>query len=214
MQEFAEIEEDLWGYRTPYSSPEQIAASFPGRVADAIARYEVTTIACEPSTRVVGFKRVFAELTIGEPLYEALMNGRTGYRAQYLVSQTLGEAFNERLVTSVAAMLIESEQLYTEDVNRELCLRSLQGPFTKVWFPKEITDLANQARLLELEEVITAPAWVSYWRDRPAPRKGLLAPKAENYAVLLNGTFVRPEDWSMWEQKPERSGELHARGWT
>jgi hypothetical protein len=146
-------------------------------------------------------------------LFDQLMNGATGYRAHYSVGIESGEDFNRQLVEAVAPIIVHAEHLYKDKFDYILCERSLFGPFSKFWFTKELTDLSAQAYLLKFQEELRVPQWLEYWRNRPRPRNGLLAPVLDEPAVLLNGTFVNNAG-EAYEQKPGRSGQLLDSGWT
>jgi len=141
------------------------------------------------------------------------MNGSTGYRAHYAVSVALGEAFNLALVQAVTPLVIAAEALYESRFTREFCSQSLLGRFSRLWYPKELTDPSAQAQLLKFKPAIRHARWARYWQALPQPHKGLLAPVSEQASVLLNGTFVS-EDGTDFEQKPGRSQQLLESGWT
>jgi hypothetical protein len=79
-----------------------------------------------------------------------------------------------------APLVVQAENLYSGSFDNLLCRQSLLGPFSKVWFPKELTDPSAQNHLLTLEEELLVPRWVEYWQKLPKPRKGLLAPIPES----------------------------------
>jgi hypothetical protein len=99
--------------------------------------------------------------------------------------------------------------LYADRYSTSDFSRSLLGRFSKLWFPKSLTDEDNTKNLKNLQERIAAPRWMSYWHNRATPRKGLQAPACDE--ILLNGTFIN-EDGD-FEQKPSRSKDLWERGW-
>ena len=137
-----------------------------------------------------GYQRASITIPMSQALVDQLMNGPTGYRAHYAASVEDGEKFNRALVEAIAPLVIETEGLYAGFFSRAFCNASLMGRFTKVWFPKHLTDPSAQVELLQLEAAITHPAWVAHWHSLPRPHKGLLAPMPEPPAILLNGTFV------------------------
>jgi hypothetical protein len=203
----------LWGHKTPTVSPDDLVQQMVAATDLAIAEYLVLPEGPLPSTDAPGHQRISAVIPISETLLDQLMNGRTGYRAHYAASIKEGEAFNRLLVEAVAPRIIAASALYEDKFSTELCRASLLGPYSKFWFTKQLTDPSAQALLLRCPEVIRFPRWQEYWRSRPKPRKGLLAPMPEQIAVLLNGSFVN-ESGVYYEQKPGRSAELFACGWT
>jgi len=146
-------------------------------------------------------------------LYDQLMNGPTGYRAHYSVGIECGVNFNRRLVEAVAPIIVCAEHLYKDKFDPFLCKSSLLGPFSKFWFPKELTDLSAQDQLEKFKEVILVARWIAYWRNENGLKKGMLAPIPDEPSVLLNGTFVN-EAGEAYEQKPYRSRQLFESGWT
>lgn len=110
-------------------------------------------------------------------------------------------------------LIVEAEDLYTSRFSRMFCTRSLLGPFSKFWYPKELTDLSVHTGFLRFKEVLRHPQWRNYWHALPKPHKGLLAPFPMNTSVLLNGTFVN-DDGNVYEQRPGRSQQLFEAGWT
>lgn len=202
-----------WGYVTPEVSPRELVDRLVAETEQATAEYSVLPEGPMPSTDAPGHERVLAVIPVSPELLDQLMNGRTGYRAHYAASIEAGEAFNRVLVESVATRIIAASALYEDKFSVDLCRKSLLGPFSKFWFTKQLTDPSAQEQLLRCPETIRFPRWQEYWRSKPKPRKGLLAPKPEHVAVLLNGSFVNKAG-SYYEQKPGRSAELFACGWT
>ena len=180
----------------------------------AIDNFEFIAVDRDDANNNPGFCRVSANIPIKAELFNQFFNGRTGYRAQYYESVETGESFNGSVVDLMTGVILQNRRLLTEAVSPELCEKSLGGPHTKVWFPKEVTSPDYEPELLLLSETIRAQRWVDYWRSRSRPRKGLLAPRPAEPAILLNGTFVNPNDWSVWNQKPDRSRQVFESGWT
>jgi hypothetical protein len=201
-----------WGYDAGAISPEEIVRRVRDDVRRAIAEYEALPHP-DPCGDKSGYRRVSIEVSLTSTVFDQLMNGATGYRAHYAAGIDLGEQFNQRLLESVAPMIIASEQLYASVFDRVFCERSLLGPFSKFWFSKQLTDPSAQAELLKCTEEIRVSRWVEYWSHRSKPRKGLLAPRPTNPVVLLNGTFVNAVG-EVHEQKPGRSKQLFNTGWT
>lgn len=198
-----------WGYETPPIQPLEIVAQIKQETAKAIADWAALPSE-EPCHDRLGYRRVSVAIPISNTtLFHQLMNGPTGYRAHYARGIAAGEDFNRILVEAIAPLFIQSEQLCQFD--HRLCQRSLLGPYSKIWFSKDITDGDYEHRLLELAEVLVVPQWQTYWRLFPKPWKGLLAPNSSS--IVLNGTFVS-DDGIVYEQKPGRSKELFESGWT
>jgi hypothetical protein len=141
------------------------------------------------------------------------MHGATGYRAHYSVGVGRGEEFNRRLVETVVPLVIAFQNVRGIGTDPAVFRKSLLGKFSKLWFTKDLTDPSAEGYLQGLEEEITVPRWVAFWRERVKPWKGLLVPVPDEPAVLLNGTFVNNAGQE-YEQKPGRSQEIFDSGWT
>ena len=214
MERFVELDPNLWGYQAAKIEPLQIVERLVHEVHKGISDYSIIAIDMDPCRSKDGYKRVYAELSVCPELYDQFFNGNSGYRAQYCMGEAVGERFNDHIVKVIAPILIESHQLYTKDVSRDFCERSLLGPHTKLWFSKEITSPDYESHLCLLPESIRVPKWVAHWQNRCEPRKGLLAPRPEELIILLNGTFIHSDSFQLWNQKPARSNEITETGWT
>jgi len=202
-----------WGHQSPQVTPDEIIEGVTTQTVNAIREFSALPEGPEPCRDRDGYFRVSVTIRLTSTLLDLLMNGATGYRAHYSVSVEAGENFNRRLVEAVAPIIVDSEQLYQDKFDRLLCSRSLLGPFSKFWYPKELTDPSAQSELLKFKEELQISRWVKYWSAMAKPRKGLLAPVSESMSVLLNGTFVNKAS-EAYEQKPKRSQQIFDTGWT
>ena len=202
-----------WGHHSPEATPDEIIDRLTAQTAHAIQKFSALPEGPEPCRDRDGYFRVSVTIPLTCTLFDQLMNGATGYRAHYSVSIEAGKNFNRRLVEAIAPIIVASEQLYQDRFDRLLCNGSLLGPFSKLWYPKELTNPSAQSELLNFEEELRISRWVEYWSARAKPRKGLLAPVPESMSVLLNGTFVDKAS-EAYEQKPNRSRQIFDTGWT
>lgn len=202
-----------WGHHSPEVAPDEIIGALVTQTARAIREFSALPEGPEPCRDRDGYFRVSVAIPLTHMLFDQLMNGATGYRAHYSVSVEAGEDFNRRLVEAVAPIIVRSEQIYGDRFNQLFCRRSLLGPFSKFWYPRELTDPSAQAELLQFKEELRISRWVEYWSAMAKPRKGLLAPIPESPSVLLNGTFI-DEAGEAYEQKPNRSKQIFDAGWT
>jgi hypothetical protein len=202
-----------WGHRSRDATPAEIVKHLVEQSEQAIREYSVLPEGPEPCNDRDGYFRASVEIPITPTLFDQLMNGAVGYRAHYSIGVEYGEDFNRRLVDAVAPIIVRSENLYRDKFDQMFCQRSLLGPFSKFWFPKELTDPSAQSQLLTFKAELQVSQWVNYWRGRPKPRKGLLVPVPESMSVLLNGTFVNAAG-EVYEQKPSRSKQIFDTGWT
>jgi hypothetical protein len=202
-----------WGHHSPEATPDEIIDGLRLQTAQAIREFSALPEGPEPCRDRDGYFRVSVTIPLTHTLFDQLMNGATGYRAHYSVSVDAGENFNRRLVEAIAPIIVGSEKLYQDQLDQLLCNRSLLGPFSKFWYPKELTDPSAQSELLKFEEELRISRYVEYWSAMAKPRKGLLAPVPESLSVLLNGTFV-DKAGGAYEQKPNRSRQICDTGWT
>lgn len=211
---FEKVETSIWGYKTPSITPYDILERLKEETTCEIRKFNVLPEDLEDCNDKPGYYRVSVNIPLSQELYDQLMNGSSGYRAQYFLGIRNGEKFNRLLVDSIAPIIVNSESLYNNKIDRDTFQKSLCGRFSKFWFSKEITDLARQDYLRGLPEVISVERWRNYWKCKDKPWKGLLAPLPESQCILLNGTFIDPSSGKIYEQKPTRSQQLHESGWT
>ena len=202
-----------WAHTPPRATPEEILESVVAQAEQAIRDFSALPEGPEPCKDRAGYSRVSVTIPLTHIVFDQLMNGPTGYRAHFSMSVEAGEQFNRRLVEAVVPIIVRSEHLYGDMFNQLLCRRSLLGPFSKFWYPKELTDPSAQAELLKFKEELRVARWVQYWSAMARPRKGLLAPIPESLSVLLNGTFVN-DAGEAYDQKADRSMQIFDTGWT
>lgn len=202
-----------WGHPVSSISPVELVTEFARLAAAAITSFDALPDGPEPCNNKADYHRVSIVVPLPKLFFDQLMNGPNGYRAHYAAGVDVGERFNLQLVANIASLFIESEHLYADRFSRTLCSNSLLGPFTKLWYSKQLTDPAANNFLLALPEAIQLWRWKRYWRFQDKPRKGLLAPVPEDTSVLVNGSFVNGVG-DVFEQKPARSRQLFESGWT
>jgi hypothetical protein len=202
-----------WGHHSRDATSDEIVEGLTTQTAQAIREFSALLEGPEQCRDRDSYFRVSITIPLTRTLFDQLMNGATGYRAQYSVSIEAGEDFNRRLIEAIAPIIVVAEQLYKDRFDRLLCSTSLLGPFSKFWYPKELTDPSAQTELLKFKEELRISRWIEYWSAMAKPRKGLLAPVPENMSLLLNGTFVNKAG-GVYEQKPTRSRQIYDTGWT
>jgi hypothetical protein len=201
--------ESAWGHYVPDASINAMVEQLRESTRTAITEYLALPNDPEPCEDASGFERASVTIPVSPELADQLMNSRCGYRAHYYVSVATGEALNRKLVELIAPLFVAEPDLFQDKYRPGFFERSLLGRYSKLWFPKKLTDPAASTVLARGGEKITIGRWKEYWRARPKPWKGLFAPRTDS--LLLNGTFV--DLHSDYEQKPGRSAELYASGW-
>lgn len=201
-----------WGHYAEPISPSEIIANLKDETREAVPQYMALVDGPESCNDNPAYNRVSVTIPLSQKLLDQFMNGATGYRAHYSVSTQLGEHFNSRVVEAIAPIVVQVAHLYRDRFEADFCGRSLCGPFSKLWFPKEMTDPVSQSCLAMCEEELKVERWIAYWRERSKPWKGLLAPIPESCSILLNGTFVNALG-KAFEQNPRRSELIFESGW-
>jgi len=81
---------------------------------------------------MLGCGRAFAVIPICRDTFDALFNGRSGYRAQYYLSPAEGARFNGMLMK---VLLEPIKRIYELDPRRswDSVKRSIEGPWSKIW---------------------------------------------------------------------------------
>ncbi|WP_131869364.1 MULTISPECIES: hypothetical protein [unclassified Bradyrhizobium] len=100
----------------------------------------------EPSKWWSRYRRFAAVIRLDKITFDILMNGRSGYRAQFYVSLEDGRRFNRYLIDS----LLPSLKLAWERTNEEPwdeALRSLRDSSAKIWPEMDDEALKGQPKL-------------------------------------------------------------------
>ncbi len=201
------------GHSAQSVTPLELVEQLTSETESAISTFAALPEGPIDSTSKPGFQRIAVTLPISASLFDALMNGESGYRAHYAASPEIGEDFNALLVRAIAPLILAADHLYRDKFTAEFCGKSIFGNHTKLWYSTAVSDPSASTWLHRFPEELRVPHWVTHWSGLHSPRKGLLAPMPEEPAVLLNGTFVN-KNGEPFEQKPGRSLELHQTGWT
>lgn len=165
----------------------------------------VSAPACENSAERTGYIRAVAQFRISADLFDLLFNGPTGYRAQYYLSESQGDAANRLLTRGLSSIIAGLPQSCSTSSNLCVVNASLDGPWTKIW-PRN--HLFIEAPCNELR----ARRWVSNCISRSS--QGLKAPFDQDGIVELKGTFTDPTDGKYWLDpcKEHRSKDIHLKG--
>ena len=107
---------------------------------EAMGAAEDCAIEWEPGKQtMLGCHRASAPIRLFPETFDALMNGRSGYRAQYYLSTEEGAHFNAELVRAlIPAMKTFRQPLDIEPAN---VLRSLEGPWSKIWVYRDFRSV-------------------------------------------------------------------------
>ena len=119
------------------------------------------------SPRLIGCNRASVTLKITPRVYDGFFNSPQGYRAQYAMSPSVGEAANRALVDALEPLLMSAAQLQG-NVAAELIRHSLRAVDAKVWIVEA-----------EVEDQLSDPALaLAYapWEFNSPDGQGLRAP--------------------------------------
>lgn len=147
-----------------------------------------------------GCFRATAAIPVCRETFDLLFNGRSGYRAQYYLSASLGGLFNRLVVASLLAPL---QQAYRGHDREQDAIRSLIGPWSKIW-PTGDKAYFDEARKGEFQP----RRWtgrISVWLRAPCPD----AP-----SIDVIGTWVGAADrrFKLDLSKKKRDLDLYERG--
>jgi hypothetical protein len=187
---------------------DEIVASMKTDLTLEIAR-------CQRSKSGERSYRVVAKLRSTPAAIDLFHNSASGYRAQYLLGTSQGEAANryalDELLPIVVPLLIKRRPNFPSVILEQ----SLRHPWTKVWIHQGVW--LRRAR--RDQQVLHVPDWEarsdpSISRVRKLVRWGTLAPDAEP-AFVLKGGFVLPDGSHRLGQPPKnRAEDIHTCGFT
>ena len=173
------------------------------------------TARCQRATSGEKAYRVVVKLRSTSAAVDLFHNSVSGYRAQYLLSTSNGEAANsyalEELLPTVAPLLLKRRPTFPAVILEQ----SLRHPWTKMWIHQGVW--LRRARTDQ--QVLHVPDWESQPssslpRAKKLARWGKLAPDTES-AFVIKGGFVLPDGSHRFGQPPKnRAEDLHTCGFT
>jgi len=191
------LEWDLTGMRCQARMRRLIAAPRP---EDLIACIAAQAMKWASSGRVswdfgrdsmVGYGRARAILPLTPGSFDALINGRSGYRAQYYLSCLEGAAFNLGLVAAILPAL----EVATVDEDSGLKLWSFRGPWSKIWVTGDHAPFAA-APIGEFQP--------RRWIQRSPASVWLRAPLPAEPAIDVIGSWIS-DDHGKHMQDPDKA---------
>src|SRR5437762_8629514 len=133
---------------------------------------------------MVGCGRAIALFPLSHETFDALFNGRSGYRAQYHLSCEEGIQFNTMLICALLGSL-GTACARSPHRQRESLKRSFEGPDTKLWVLYDGEPFRCAA-----EGELSPRRWL---RNNPASM-GLRAPMPSLPAIEIKGTWISDLD--------------------
>jgi hypothetical protein len=144
-------------------------------------------------------RRVQAEVPVSQVLFDQLLNGRSGYRAQYCLSITEGRRYNRAIVDALIPALRHAHaNLGDTELQWSEVERSLRGLYSKIWVADDEEHFQNA------RDALRVPGWTRKGRRVPLP----LSPRVD-----VKGTFIQPGSQKECTTKPYRDRCLHEEGW-
>lgn len=182
-------------------------------------------------------RRTTLQFQVNPKLYDWFHNGRTGYRAQFLISVDAGMNFNSAIVLALrdVAMAHLSDEMCARcmelkdgvlsdvgetKISRNDILRSLAAASSKIWICENLSipdeGKADPVLMIYLRDDRSAKLGVPNWMQNNATT-GLLAPfpPPEHAWLDLKSGFIDSAGGTA-EKKPasERALDIHCAGWT
>ena len=175
-------------------------------VIELIAKAQVVEFTWEPFTgaTLTGCSRASFLLRVSLTTYDAFFNSPAGYRGQYALSVSEGEAANRRLLTGLEPRLLSfvtsRNELFPSSVSA-----SLRAAEAKVWiYEPEVESQLGE----EHPAILYTP-----WADSSETGVGLLAPMGTSLEVK-GGWLDRQGQERRNPVKANRSNEIHELGYS
>lgn len=154
-----------------------------------------------------GCERIEAVIPIAPELLDIFFNSRSGYRAQYLHSAQVGDAFNRAVVTALLPHIEFAVSATSElGVSPQRVMASASGRHSKVWITNDWAAVSG------LDPALMVPQWC---RVADEGGSGLRAPVDHCEGIDFKGTWLAPES-APWlpASKQGRACSIHRTGWT
>ena len=207
MRAVDETEWDLSRMRDRDRAKRLLRAMQPEDLINRVSREAMdseTAWRWQPGTDMIGCGRVIVVIPLPVDTFDDLINGRTGYRAQYYLSVLEGQHFNGKLISSLCATAKQAFERVPKSPQWSVIERSILGLHSKVWVHGD-ADPFHYAPEGEF-----APR---RWAHR-AHTVWLRAPRPKYPAIELKGTWLDDKDRSHRPDpsKSNRDQDLHESG--
>jgi len=139
--------------------------------------------------------RAIAVIPLSPNTFDALFNGRSGYRAQYYLSSAEGIRFNRMLVRSLIEPI---KAIFDIDPRRQdwnSVKLSIEGPWSKVWVHGDSKPFADAP---------DGQFRPRRWANRAEGSIWLRAPLPASPAVEIKGTWISDIDGG-YKQDPDKA---------
>jgi hypothetical protein len=113
-------------------SPEELI-TIVAREAMEAALARRFDVRCQDGDNMKGCARARAAIPLCVPTFDLLFNGRSGYRAQYYLSESEGIEFNRLITTALCETARVAHDATPDARGWTFVEKSLQGSWTKIW---------------------------------------------------------------------------------
>jgi hypothetical protein len=174
------------------------------RDAMQTARASRGTCTSQPGIDMRGCKRAIAIVPLDQT-FDALMNGRSGYRAQYYLSREEGVLFNRALLDALLEPIEMIIKLQNSREDWASIKFSLEGPWSKVWVHGDSAPFCDAPEDDFLPRRWARFANQSVWIRAPLPAAS---------AIEIKGTWVSDLDghYKLDPVKLDRDKDICERG--
>lgn len=154
------------------------------------------------------YARVVAQIPLAETTFDQFFNGRSGYRAQYYLSQEQGNLYNRETLNRLVPAIEEGYRRHGLEIEWDLIKRSLAALYSKVWVFKDKNAFEKAT-----PRALTTERWVSNW-DGSGMR--CRAPLPDHCKIDVKGTFIHPSSLEFYvaPEKLDRADDLFNKGYS
>lgn len=147
-----------------------------------------------------GCIRAHAAVPVTRDTFDLLINGRSGYRAQYYLSAAEGALFNR---LAVMALMVPLQLAWRGRQDADEAGRSFAGPWSKI---------AVTGDSAEFFAAPTDEFRPRRWLERNTNLEWLTVPLPENPSLDIKGTWLADEHYKQDPDKADRDADYHERG--
>lgn len=170
---------------TPAISPERATKLFSWKsfdeIVERLATCNISLFNWERATKLElnGCHRASFVLNVSHDMYDAFFNAPIGYRGQFAISETQGEAANHKIIETLLSRLLDVADEHPT-ATRQLVIKSLQSHQAKIWIDET-----------EVDDQLTDPSpSINYpdWEFNDPGGQGLRAPRGTT--LVIKGGWV------------------------
>jgi len=174
--------------------------------AERAARADAVRLTWQESCDRPGFHRIVAQIPLLRSTFDQLLNGRSGYRAQFYLSPEEGVLYNRDLLLRILPAIEAAYRRNPIVVELSRVLQSLLAPHAKVWVYGEKKAFDEAAA-----NTVNPPRWIQNGSTR-----GRKAPLPSRLTIDVKAAFLQAGTECLFvdELKLDRPMELFSKGWT